>query len=55
MIKFPHSMEEDVSELNAFAERVRIQERERIVDVILASEFGDYDAGYLISLIRGEK
>jgi hypothetical protein len=63
MIKFEHNRlvlnnafsESDVDEINAFAEHVRIRERERIVDVILASEFGDYDAGYLISLIRGEK
>jgi hypothetical protein len=63
MIKFEHNMlvlnnafsEADVDEINAFADYVRKQEREKIMDVILASEFGDYDCGYLISLIRGEK
>lgn len=63
MIKFEHNMlvlnnafsEADVDEINAFAEHVRKQERERIMDIIYASDFGDYDCGYLISLIKGEK
>ena len=63
MIKFEHNMlvlnssfsGEDVNHINAFAEHVRNQERERIMDIIYASEFGDYDCGYLISLIKGEK
>ena len=29
-------------------------ELERIVDIILQSELGDYDAGFLIAQIRGE-
>jgi hypothetical protein len=62
MIKFEHNMlvlnnafsEADVDEINAFAEHVRNQERDRIMDIIYASEFGGYDVGYLISLIKGE-
>jgi hypothetical protein len=63
MIKFEHKMlvlnssfsGEDVSQITAFAEHVRNQERDRIMDIIYASDFGDYDVGYLIGLIRGEK
>ena len=32
-----------------------LKERERIISIIIASELGDYDAGFLIAKIRGEK
>jgi hypothetical protein len=63
MLKFEHNMlvlnntfsEEDVDHINAFADYVRNQERERIIELIDLSEVGKYrDAEYIISLIRGE-
>jgi hypothetical protein len=30
-------------------------ERERIIEIILQSELGDYDAGFLVAEIRGEQ
>ena len=63
MIKFEFNMlvlnssfsEEDVNQINAFADYVRSQERERIIELIDLSQVGKYpDAEYIIALIRGE-
>jgi hypothetical protein len=61
MIKFEHNMlvlnsffsEEDVDQIDAFADYVREQERERIVELIKLSDVGKYpDAKYLLALIK---
>lgn len=62
MLKFEHNMlvlnntfsEDDVNQINAFADYVRMQERERIIELIDLSQVGKYpDAEYIIELIRG--
>jgi len=63
MLKFEYNMlvlnntfsEEDVDHINAFADYVRKQERERIIELIDLSQVGKYpDAEYIIALIRGK-
>ena len=63
MLKFEYNMlvlnssfsDQDVQEINAFADYVREQERERIVELIDLSQVGKYpDAEYIIALIRGK-
>jgi len=63
MIKFEHNMlvlnnffsEDDVDQIDAYADYVREQERKRIIKLIDLSQVGRYpDAEYIISLIRGE-
>ena len=65
MIKFEHNMlvlnntfsEEDVDQINAFADYVRQQERERVIALLesFSSDVGGYpDAEYIITLINGE-
>ncbi len=62
MIKFESNMlvlnnafsNEDVEEINAFAEYVREQERERIIALLKSAVISAEDADYLIALIKGE-
>jgi hypothetical protein len=65
MIKFEHNMlvlnnafsEEDVDEINAYADYVRNKERERIIALIEAKDEWHYafsDVSDVIALIKGE-
>jgi hypothetical protein len=65
MIKFEHNMlvlnnsfsQEDVEEINDFAEYVRTQERERILALIASKDEWHYafsDVSDIIALIKGE-
>ena len=63
MVKFEHNMlvlnssfsEEDVDQIDAYADYVREQERKRIIALISSSDVGKYpDAEYLIERIKKE-
>ena len=63
MIKFEHNMlvlnnffsEDDVDQIDAYADYVRGQERDRIIALISSCEVGGYpDAEFIVALIRGK-